>query len=268
MHVSGRQPVVVRVSIPAQTVMTKKQVGEERVYSAYTSTLLFITKRSQDQNSSRSGSRSWCRGHRRMLRTGLIPLACSACFLIEPETTSPGWHHPQWALPPLITNWENALQLYLSHGGFSSPETPFSVITPPVSSWHKTRQCTTSHNIFSEHTCALTMVLHKCGLPQFCKYSESFRYLEQFGLSQWDTLCIIIVIETWLWLPLRGVRIFPFSILLFHQCIISVPDTIMYMALSRPYGQKDEAVIVSGLSRTLAFSTGSQRDKHCTTNQN
>jgi hypothetical protein len=28
--------------------MTKKQVGEERVYSAYTSTLLFITKGSQD----------------------------------------------------------------------------------------------------------------------------------------------------------------------------------------------------------------------------
>jgi hypothetical protein len=31
--------------------MTKKQVGEERVYSAYTSTLLFITKGSQDRNS-------------------------------------------------------------------------------------------------------------------------------------------------------------------------------------------------------------------------
>jgi len=28
--------------------MTKKQVGEERVYSAYTSTLLFITKASQE----------------------------------------------------------------------------------------------------------------------------------------------------------------------------------------------------------------------------
>ena len=40
------------------TIMTKKQVGEERVYSAYTSTLLFITKGSQDRNSSRSGSRS------------------------------------------------------------------------------------------------------------------------------------------------------------------------------------------------------------------
>jgi hypothetical protein len=33
-----------RVSILAQNIMTKKQAGEERVYSAYTSTLLFITK--------------------------------------------------------------------------------------------------------------------------------------------------------------------------------------------------------------------------------
>jgi hypothetical protein len=36
--------VCVRVSIPAQNIMTKKQVGEERVYSAYTSIQLFITK--------------------------------------------------------------------------------------------------------------------------------------------------------------------------------------------------------------------------------
>ena len=36
--------VLVRVSIPVQNIMTKKQVGEERVYSAYTSILLFITK--------------------------------------------------------------------------------------------------------------------------------------------------------------------------------------------------------------------------------
>jgi hypothetical protein len=77
--------VSVRVSIPAQNIMTKKQVGEERVCSAYVSTLLFITKRSQDRNSSRSGSRSWCRGHGGMLLTGLLPLACSACFLIEPK---------------------------------------------------------------------------------------------------------------------------------------------------------------------------------------
>jgi hypothetical protein len=36
--------------------MTKKQVGEERTYSAYTSTLLFITKGSQDRNSHKAGT--------------------------------------------------------------------------------------------------------------------------------------------------------------------------------------------------------------------
>jgi hypothetical protein len=36
------------VSIPAQNIINKKQGGEERVYSAYTSTLLLITKESQD----------------------------------------------------------------------------------------------------------------------------------------------------------------------------------------------------------------------------
>ena len=39
-------------------IMTKKQIGEEKVYSTYSSTLLFITKGGQDWNSSRSGSRS------------------------------------------------------------------------------------------------------------------------------------------------------------------------------------------------------------------
>jgi hypothetical protein len=36
--------VFVRVSNPGQNIMTKKQVEEERVYSAYTFILLFITK--------------------------------------------------------------------------------------------------------------------------------------------------------------------------------------------------------------------------------
>jgi hypothetical protein len=49
--------VLVRASsIPAQNIMTKKQAGEERVYSAYISTLLFITKGSQDRNSHRVGT--------------------------------------------------------------------------------------------------------------------------------------------------------------------------------------------------------------------
>jgi hypothetical protein len=44
----NKKLVLVRVSVPTQNIMTKKQVGEERVYSAYTFTLLFITKGSQD----------------------------------------------------------------------------------------------------------------------------------------------------------------------------------------------------------------------------
>jgi hypothetical protein len=79
--------------------MTKKQVGEERIYSAYISTLLFITERSQDWNLSRSGSRSWCRGHGGMFFTGLLPLACSACFLIEPRLPAQRWYHLQGDLP-------------------------------------------------------------------------------------------------------------------------------------------------------------------------
>jgi hypothetical protein len=95
-------------------IRTKKQVGEERVYSAYTSMLLFITKGSQDWNSSRSGNRSWCRGHGGMFLTDLLPLACSACSLIEPtNSTSPGMVPPTMGHPTLITNWENALQLDL-----------------------------------------------------------------------------------------------------------------------------------------------------------
>ena len=48
-----------------------------------------------------SGGRSWCRGHGGVLLTGLLPMACSACFLVEPRTTSPGMALPTmgWALP-------------------------------------------------------------------------------------------------------------------------------------------------------------------------
>ena len=80
-------------------IMTKKQVREEKVCSAYTSTFLFISKGSQDWNLNRWGSRSWCRGNGGMLLTGLPPLACSACSLIEPRLPAQRWYHPQWALP-------------------------------------------------------------------------------------------------------------------------------------------------------------------------
>ena len=44
--------------------------------------------------------RSWCRGHDWVQLTGLLLMACSACFLIESRTTSPGMASPtrDWAL--------------------------------------------------------------------------------------------------------------------------------------------------------------------------
>ena len=95
--------VLFRFCISAQ-IMTKMQVGERR-YSAYTSTLMFITKVTHTGQD--LGGWNRCRSHGRMLLTGLLLLACSACFLIESRTTTnPEMALPtmSWALIPLITN--------------------------------------------------------------------------------------------------------------------------------------------------------------------
>ena len=83
-------------------IMTKKQVGEERVYSAYTSILLFITKevRTGTQAGQGAGADAEARGHGGMFLTGLLPLACSACSLVEPRLPSQRWSHPHGAFPP------------------------------------------------------------------------------------------------------------------------------------------------------------------------
>jgi hypothetical protein len=95
--------VLVKVCITAQNIMAKKQVGEEKIYSAYTYTLLFITKGSQDRNSNRAGTwrqelmqKPW-----RVLLTGLLPLPCSTFFLIEPRATSTGLAPPTVGPPTL-----------------------------------------------------------------------------------------------------------------------------------------------------------------------
>jgi hypothetical protein len=69
---------------------------------------------SQDWNSSRSESRSWCRGHGGMFFTGLLASPSFLSLLAyRPKTTSPEMVPPTRGLSPLITNWENASQLYL-----------------------------------------------------------------------------------------------------------------------------------------------------------
>jgi hypothetical protein len=79
--------------------MTKKQVGEERVYSAYNSILLFITKdvRIGTQTGQEAGADAEA-------MEGCSLLACSACSLIEPKTTSPEMAPLTRGLSPAITN--------------------------------------------------------------------------------------------------------------------------------------------------------------------
>ena len=95
--------VLVRVCIYGY-IMTKKQVREERVYSAYTFILLFITKGSQDRNSHTAGTWRW-ELIQRLWRS-------AACWIASPGLLSllsyrtqdycPGMAPPTmaWALPP------------------------------------------------------------------------------------------------------------------------------------------------------------------------
>jgi hypothetical protein len=79
--------------------MTKKQVGEKRVYSAYTSILLFNTK--EVRTGTQAGQEA---GADAEAMEGCSLLACSACSLIKPKTTSPEMVPPTRGLSPLIPN--------------------------------------------------------------------------------------------------------------------------------------------------------------------
>jgi hypothetical protein len=79
--------------------MTKKKVGEERVYWAYTSILLFITK--EVRTGTQAGQKA---GADAEAMEGCSLLACSAYSLIEPKTTNPEMVPPTRGLSPLITN--------------------------------------------------------------------------------------------------------------------------------------------------------------------
>jgi hypothetical protein len=95
--------VLVRDSIPGQNIMTKKQVGEERVYSAYTSTLLFITK--EVRTGTQAGQEA---GTDAEAMEGCSLLACLPWLaqpaLFRTKTTSPKMVPPTRGLSPLITN--------------------------------------------------------------------------------------------------------------------------------------------------------------------
>jgi hypothetical protein len=74
-----------RVCGTGKNIMTKNQVGEEKVYSTFTSKPLIITKGIQDWNSSRSRSRSWWRSHGGMFLTGLFSLLSYSTKSYQPR---------------------------------------------------------------------------------------------------------------------------------------------------------------------------------------
>jgi hypothetical protein len=78
--------------------MTKKQVGEERVYSAYTSILLFITK--EIRTGTQAGQEA---GADAEAMEGCSLLNCFSWLaqppLIEPRLPAQRWSEPQGAFP-------------------------------------------------------------------------------------------------------------------------------------------------------------------------
>ena len=69
-----------------------------------------------------------------MLLTGLLPIACSACFLIQFRSTSPGmapstigWTLPAHPQPPIDQGSRKCLSAE-SHGSISSTEAPSSLM--------------------------------------------------------------------------------------------------------------------------------------------
>ena len=86
------------IYIPAQTSWPRRKL-ERKGFIQITLSIL-LTKGSQDWNSCRSGSKSWCRGHGGMFFTSLPPLTCSTWSLIEPRLPAQRWSHPHGAFPP------------------------------------------------------------------------------------------------------------------------------------------------------------------------
>jgi hypothetical protein len=84
--------------------MINKQVVEERVYSAYTSILLFITKevRTETQAGQKVGADAEAMEGCSLLV--YFPCLALLAFLENTRVSAQGWHYPQCALPALITN--------------------------------------------------------------------------------------------------------------------------------------------------------------------
>ena len=106
--------------------MTKKQVGEQGSCLALPDHSPSGEVRTRTQAGLEPGGRGWCRGHWGVLLTGLLPMACSTLFLIEPRTTSPGMVTPTMGCAP-AHHW--SLIETMSYVGIFSTEVHSSLMT-------------------------------------------------------------------------------------------------------------------------------------------
>ena len=86
--------------------MTTKQIGEKRVYSAYTFHIAVNLQRMSGLELRQVRKQDLMQRPWRdvSMFTGLLSPACSACSLIESKTTRPGMAPPTMGPPTLITN--------------------------------------------------------------------------------------------------------------------------------------------------------------------
>ena len=107
------------------------------------------------------------------------------------KTTSPELITPTRGYSPLISNWENALQLdFVSHGCISSTKVPFSVIAPAVSIWHKTSQYKSHLWQWAIGPVTERTVPHDSGdaLQIYCTCQPTIRYLAYCDACQLQRL--------------------------------------------------------------------------------
>jgi hypothetical protein len=139
---------LVRVSIPAQSIMTKKQVGEERVYSAYTFHIAFHHQRKsrlelKQVRKQELMQRPWRDVPYWLASPGLLSLFSYRTQDYQPRdgTTHNGPSSLDQQLRKCLTAG--------SHGGTSPTEAPFSVLTPAcVKLTHKSSQYRGDGNLF------------------------------------------------------------------------------------------------------------------------
>ena len=91
--------VLVRVSIPAQTSGPRSKLGRKG-FIWLTLPCCCSSPRKSGLELRQVRKQELMQSHGGIFLTGLPPLACSACSLIEPKLPAQRWSHPQGAFPP------------------------------------------------------------------------------------------------------------------------------------------------------------------------